>query len=62
MVDREGDGAAEGDGGDWLFDKEEGTLIERLRISRISRMVDREGDGAAEGVEGSECLTRRRGL
>ena len=33
-------------GGDWLFDKEEGTLIERLRISRMSRMVDRDGDGA----------------
>ena len=46
MVDREGDGAGEGGGGDWLFDKEEGTLIERLRISRMSRMVDRDGDGA----------------
>ena len=33
-------------GGDWLFDKEEGTLIERLRVSRMSRMVDRDGDGA----------------
>ena len=62
MVDREGDGAAEGDGGDWLFDKAEGTLIERLRISRMSRMVDRDGDGAGEGVEGTDYLTRGRGL
>ena len=28
----------------------------------MSRMVDREGDGAAEGVEGTDYLTRRRGL
>ena len=41
---------------------EGGECIERLRISRMSRMVDREGDGAAEGVEGTDYLTRRRGL
>ena len=28
----------------------------------MSRMVDREGDGAGEGVEGTDYLTRRRGL
>ena len=31
---------------------ERGIILERLRISRISRMVDREGDGAAEGAGG----------
>ena len=28
----------------------------------MSRMVDREGDGAGEGVDGTDYLTRRRGL
>ena len=28
----------------------------------MSRMVDREGDGAGEGVEGTDYLTRRRGV
>ena len=28
----------------------------------MSRMVDREGDGATKGAEGTDCLTRRRGL
>ena len=28
----------------------------------MSRMVDRDGDGAGEGVEGTDYLTRRRGL
>ena len=40
----------------------EGSVFERLRISRMSRMVDREGDGAGEGVEGTDYLTRRRGF
>ena len=35
-----------------FFDSEVGTIFERLRISRMSRMVDREGDGAAEGAGG----------
>ena len=84
MVDREGDGAAEGvegtdyltrrrglymkdyeflechewwtemetvqakGGGNWLFDKEEGNIYEKLRISLISPMVDRDEDDAAE--------------
>ena len=62
MVDREGGGAAEGvDGTDYLT-RRRGSVFERLRISRMSRMVDREGDGAAEGVEGTDYLTRRRGL
>ena len=28
----------------------------------MSRMVDRDGDGASEGVEGTDYLTRGRGL
>ena len=47
MVDREGDGAAEGAGGGLIISQWEGTVIERLRISRISRLVDRDGDGAS---------------
>ena len=48
MVDREGDGAGEGSGGDWLFDKEEGVIYEKLRMSLIVRMVDRDEGDAAE--------------
>ena len=40
----------------------EGSVFERLRISRMSPMVNRDGDGAAEGLEGTDYLTRRRGL
>ena len=28
----------------------------------MSRMVNREGDGAAKGADGTDCLTRGRGL
>ena len=35
-------------GGDWLFDKEEGTIYEKLRMSLIVRMVDRDEGDAAE--------------
>ena len=45
-----------------FFDSGEGVVLVRLRISRMSRMVDREGDGAGEGGEGTDCLTRGRGL
>ena len=49
-------------GGDWLFDKGEGTLFERLRISLIAPMVDRYWTDILEGMEGTDYLTRRRGL
>ena len=35
-------------GGDWLFDKEEGNIYERLRMSLIAPMVDRDEGDAAE--------------
>ena len=49
-------------GGGLIIRQGEGTIFEKLRISRMSRMVDRDGDGAGEGVEGTDYLTRRRGL
>ena len=36
----------------FFFDSEVGTIFERLRISRMSRMVNRDGDGAGEGGGG----------
>ena len=48
MVNRDGDGAGEGGGGDWLFDKVEGIVLVRLRISLIAPMVDRDEGDAAE--------------
>ena len=48
-------------GGDWLFDKEEGTMFERLRISLIAPMVDREGDGAGEGGGGDWLFDKEEG-
>ena len=35
-------------GRDWLFDKEEGVIYEKLRMSLIVRMVDRDEGDAAE--------------
>ena len=48
MVNTYRDDTLDRDGGDWLFDKEEGTIFERLRISRMPRMVDRDEGDAAE--------------
>ena len=42
-----------GGGGPPPTPPKEGSVFERLRISRMSRMVDRKGGGAAEGVEGT---------
>ena len=45
-----------------MFDKGEGTIYEKLRISRMSRMVNTYRDDTLDRGGGTDYLTRRRGV
>ena len=62
MVNTYRDDILDRGGGDWLFDKEEGTIYERLRISLIAPMVITYRDDTLDRDGGDWLFDKGRGI